>query len=172
MDPKICLPSWPLSSLPIKYGTWSAYKCHTHSWTRSCGCMAGIYPMEETAFFLPAYDRSPAKIILQDHTLVRHSQDRYGWCCIVRIKLEIETNTHHILKSCTHLTKGTRLNTISQVYWMPHFYSATNGCFIFDLVIKHRVNCLFNSLCLDKTLLKLYQPKILSDEMQNRPKAI
>ena len=101
------------------------------------------------------------------HRIARHCR-----CFIVRIKLDIETNIHHILKSCTHLTKGTRLNTISQVCCMRHFYSATNGCFIFDLVIKHRVNCLFNSLCLDKTLLKLYQPKILSDEMQNRPKAI
>ena len=107
------------------------------------------------------------RIAMAGHWIARHC-----WCCIVRKKLDIETNTHHILKSCTHLTKGTRLNTISQVYWMPHFYSATNGCFIFDLVIKHRVNCLFNSLSLDKTRLKLYQPKILSYEMQNRPKAI
>ena len=69
------------------------------------------------------------------HRIARHCR-----CFIVRIKLDIETNIHHILKSCTHLTKGTRLNTISQVCWMRHFYSATNGCFIFDLVIKHRIN--------------------------------
>ena len=107
------------------------------------------------------------RIAMASRGIARHFR-----CCIMRIELDIETSKNHILKSCTHLTKGTRLNTISQVCWMRHFYSATNGCFIFDLVIKHRVNCRFNSLSLDKTLLKLYQPKILSKEMQNRPKAI
>ena len=29
-------------------------------------------------FFQAAYDHSPAKIIYQDHTPVRHSQDSYG----------------------------------------------------------------------------------------------
>ena len=55
---------------------------------------------------------------------------RHCRCCIVRIELDIETNTHHILKPCTHLTKGTRLNMISQVYWMRHFYRATNASLI------------------------------------------
>ena len=121
--------------------------------------MAGIYPMDETAFFklrmITVQRKLFTKIIRQfdihriamaGHRIARHCR-----CFIVRIKLDIETNIHHILKSFTHLTKGTRLNTISQVCWMRHFYSATNGCFIFDLVINHRVNCQFNSLSLDKT---------------------
>ena len=41
-----------------------------HGWHLSDG---------KNRFFLPAYDRSPAKIIFQDPTLDRHSQDSYGW---------------------------------------------------------------------------------------------
>ena len=70
---------------------------------------------------------------MASHRIARHCR-----CCIVRIELDIETNTHHILKPCTHLTKGTRLNTISQVYWMRHFYRPTNASLIWLIGVSCR----------------------------------
>ena len=103
-------------------------------------------------FFLPAYDHSPAKIIYKDHTRVRHSQDSYGGSQD-RETLQVfhrahqirhETNTPYP-KSCTHLTKGTRPNTIRHADWIGDLGRAADNCFIFDLVTFNSVTCLLDS---------------------------
>lgn len=60
-------------------------------------------------------------------------------------EIDIDTNARHILKSCSHLTEWTRLDTIRHADWIGDLGRVTDDCFIFDLVINNGLTRLFDS---------------------------